>query len=220
MCATRFLRISAANIGPNRFHQNRTVSWLMSIPRSARRSSTLRSDSGYLTYIITTRRMTSGELLKYRNGLRMAEAYRPAEASPALCLTEPCRVLVPVIGLPLRPRLLLVRIRQQRVRFIIFALRIFPEPMTFICDDRQLGGVEAALAARLDICEGAYHRHLNAGFQGLGGGLETRFGEFAGPALERSNLDSALSRRDLLSRGPLLQSRLAGKTQKRFHLFD
>src|SRR5271157_3306279 len=62
MCATRFLRISAANIGSNRFHQNRTVSWLMSIPRSARRSSTLRSDSGYFTYIITTRRMTSGEL--------------------------------------------------------------------------------------------------------------------------------------------------------------
>jgi hypothetical protein len=26
--------------------------------------STLRSDGGYLTYIITTRRMTSGELLK------------------------------------------------------------------------------------------------------------------------------------------------------------
>ncbi len=70
-----FLRISAANIGPNRFHQNRTVSWLMSIPRSARRSSTLRSDSGYLTYIITTRRMTSGELLKYRNGLLMTQAY-------------------------------------------------------------------------------------------------------------------------------------------------
>jgi hypothetical protein len=51
--------------------QNRTVSWLMSIPRSARRSSTLRSDSGYFTYIITTRRMTSGELLKYRNGFPM-----------------------------------------------------------------------------------------------------------------------------------------------------
>ena len=47
MCAARLLRISAANIGPNRFHQNRTVPrWLMSIPRSARRSSTLRSDSG------------------------------------------------------------------------------------------------------------------------------------------------------------------------------
>ena len=64
MCATRLLQISAANIGPNRFHQNRTVSWLMSIPRSAKRSSTLRSDSEYLTYIITTKRMTSGELLK------------------------------------------------------------------------------------------------------------------------------------------------------------
>ena len=60
-----------ANIGPNRFHQNRTVSWLMSIPRSANRSSTLRSDNGYRTYIITTRRMTSGELLKYRKGLLM-----------------------------------------------------------------------------------------------------------------------------------------------------
>src|SRR5208337_2410952 len=36
MWATRFFRISAAKIGPNRFHQNRTVSWLMSIPRSAR----------------------------------------------------------------------------------------------------------------------------------------------------------------------------------------
>src|SRR5271170_2113244 len=69
MFATRLFRISAANIEPNRFHQNRTVSWLMSIPRSAKRSSTFRRESGYLTYIITTRRMTSGELLKYRNGL-------------------------------------------------------------------------------------------------------------------------------------------------------
>jgi hypothetical protein len=55
-----------------RFHQNRIVSGLMSIPRSASRSSTLRSDRGYRTYIITTRRITSGELLKYRNGLLMA----------------------------------------------------------------------------------------------------------------------------------------------------
>jgi hypothetical protein len=30
MFVTRLLRISAANIGPNRLHQNRTVSWLMS----------------------------------------------------------------------------------------------------------------------------------------------------------------------------------------------
>src|ERR1700691_4011396 len=81
-CATRFFRISAANIGPNRFHQNRMVSWLMSIPRSAKRSSTFRSDSGYRTHIITTRRITSGELLKYRNGLHMAQSYhgqRPPE---------------------------------------------------------------------------------------------------------------------------------------------
>jgi len=57
-------RISAANIGPKRFHQKRTVSWQMSIPRSARRSSTLRSERGYFTYIITTRRITSGDELK------------------------------------------------------------------------------------------------------------------------------------------------------------
>lgn len=65
---TRFLRISAANIGPNRFHQSRSVSWQMSMARSASRSSTFRSDSGYFTYVITTTRMTSGELSKYRNG--------------------------------------------------------------------------------------------------------------------------------------------------------
>src|SRR3546814_2239374 len=59
----RFL-ISAANIGPNRFHQNRTVSWQMSMPRSNSRSSTWRSDSGNRAYIITVRRITSGELLK------------------------------------------------------------------------------------------------------------------------------------------------------------
>ena len=46
MFATRLFRISAANIGPNRFHQNRTVSWLMSIPRSAKRSSTLAATAG------------------------------------------------------------------------------------------------------------------------------------------------------------------------------
>jgi hypothetical protein len=36
----------AANIGPNRFHQNRTVSWQISIPRSNSRSSTWRIDRG------------------------------------------------------------------------------------------------------------------------------------------------------------------------------
>ena len=62
-------RISGANIGPNRFHHSRTVSWQMSMSRSASRSSTFRSDSGYFTYISTTRRITSGELSNQRNGL-------------------------------------------------------------------------------------------------------------------------------------------------------
>gem|GEM_PF-3447350 len=66
---TRWRRISPANIGPNLFHQNRTVSWQRSIPRSKRKSSTFRSDNGKRTYIITTRRITSGEELKRRNGL-------------------------------------------------------------------------------------------------------------------------------------------------------
>ena len=90
MCATCFT-ISAANIGPNRFHQNQIVSWLMSIPRSASRSSTLRSDSGYLTYIITTSRITSGELLKYRNGLLMTLSYHGERRPPKIALTMPRR---------------------------------------------------------------------------------------------------------------------------------
>jgi hypothetical protein len=60
----RFFLISAANIGPNRFHQWRTVSWQISMPRSCSRSSTFRSDSGYFTYIITVSRITSGDELK------------------------------------------------------------------------------------------------------------------------------------------------------------
>src|SRR5580700_10901153 len=55
------------------------------VARPLERSAGSRSDprhcregchpSGYLTYIITTRRMTSGELLKYRNGLLMRRSY-------------------------------------------------------------------------------------------------------------------------------------------------
>jgi hypothetical protein len=74
------------------FHQNRTVSWLMSIPRSANICSTFRSDSGYRTYIITTRRMISGELLKYRNG-SCAEA-NTAGDSREFAVTPPARELV------------------------------------------------------------------------------------------------------------------------------
>ena len=36
----------AANNGPNLFHQTRLVSWLISMPRSCRMSSTLRSECG------------------------------------------------------------------------------------------------------------------------------------------------------------------------------
>ncbi len=60
----RFRRISAANIWPNLFHQNRTVSWLISMPRSCSRSSALRRDSGYRMYNITASRMISGDVLK------------------------------------------------------------------------------------------------------------------------------------------------------------
>ena len=69
IACTRFLRISAANIGPNRFHQCLTVSWQMSMPRSCSRSSAFRSDSGNFTYIITTSRITSGDESNQRNGL-------------------------------------------------------------------------------------------------------------------------------------------------------
>ena len=41
----------------------------MSIPRSNSRSSTLRKLSGNRTYIMTTKRITSGDELKHRNGL-------------------------------------------------------------------------------------------------------------------------------------------------------
>ena len=61
--------MSAAKIGLNLFHRARIVSWLMSMPRSCSRSSTFRSESGNRTYIITARRMISGDVLKYRNGL-------------------------------------------------------------------------------------------------------------------------------------------------------
>src|SRR5690606_26921632 len=64
----RCRRMSAANIGPNRFHQKRTVSWQMSMPRSNNESSTFHSDSGKRTYISTTSRMTAGDELKRLNG--------------------------------------------------------------------------------------------------------------------------------------------------------
>ena len=57
--STRRLRTSSANIGPKRVHQNRTVSWLIPIPRSCSRSSTSRSDSGNRMY--GTHRLICGD---------------------------------------------------------------------------------------------------------------------------------------------------------------
>jgi hypothetical protein len=61
--------MSAANSGSNRFHQNRTVSRYKSMSRSNGKSSTLRRDNRNGKYISTTSRITSGEVLKRRNGL-------------------------------------------------------------------------------------------------------------------------------------------------------
>ena len=68
------------------------VSWLMSMPRSCSRSSTLRSESGKRTYIMTASRMTSGLLWKYLKGSRfvMAEGYEAAlPGSTGFILTKP-----------------------------------------------------------------------------------------------------------------------------------
>jgi hypothetical protein len=51
----------------------------------------LRSDSGYRTYIITTSRMTSGELLKYRTDRSCAEA-NTAGTVEEFALTPPSGV--------------------------------------------------------------------------------------------------------------------------------
>ena len=66
----------------------------MSIPRSWRRSSTCRNDSGKRTYIMTAKRIISGEVLKYRNGLRISGDYETRFAgSSYFALTVPCRRL-------------------------------------------------------------------------------------------------------------------------------
>jgi antirestriction protein ArdC len=45
-------------------------SWIAVLKRDRR--EIFHAAAGYRTYIITTRQMTSGELLKYRNGLLIA----------------------------------------------------------------------------------------------------------------------------------------------------
>lgn len=57
----------------------------MSIPRSASRSSTFLSYSGYFTYIITTKRITAGDELKQRKDyatlLEICGALPPASSA-------------------------------------------------------------------------------------------------------------------------------------------
>ena len=77
---------------PKRRHQNRTVSWQMSVPRSCSRSSTFVSESGKRTYIVTAKRMISGLLWKYLKGsfLLIPEGYGTAlPASTEILLTAP-----------------------------------------------------------------------------------------------------------------------------------
>src|SRR3982751_1526153 len=71
----------------------------MSIPRSARRSSTFLRLSGYFTYSSTARRITSGELLKQRKGLagwrgRGMKAPLPSHPYGAFALTTPSGPLI------------------------------------------------------------------------------------------------------------------------------
>ena len=62
----------------------------MSTPRSDSRSSTWRSDKGYQTYIITVRRITSGELLKLQYWFLIQRRYGPTPLrSKQFALTLP-----------------------------------------------------------------------------------------------------------------------------------
>ena len=66
------------------------------MPRSDSRSSTCRSDRGKRTYIITARRITSGEVLKYRNGFFIQGRYKIRFSSSIRIL-----LTIPIERLPL-----------------------------------------------------------------------------------------------------------------------
>jgi|GEM_PF-5920219 len=65
VCAVAIIHLRRPSIRPAKIVDYRDVSNVGIV----RRLPTLRRDSGYFTYIITTSRVTSGELLKQRNGL-------------------------------------------------------------------------------------------------------------------------------------------------------
>jgi hypothetical protein len=69
---------------------------IQTMPRSCRRSSTLRSESGKRMYSITAKRMISGLVLKYPNGecFVIRRGYGTAHpVSSSFYLTIPCELL-------------------------------------------------------------------------------------------------------------------------------
>jgi hypothetical protein len=99
MCGTRLLRISATNIGLNRFQQNRAVSGLMLIQRSARRLSTLR-----------------GEASTFLHHHGEADHLRRAVEVPERALYSPCYLsrMQPKHGLTMPKELRPRRLRQRQ----------------------------------------------------------------------------------------------------------
>jgi hypothetical protein len=92
-------RISAANIGPNWFRQ-KTDRVMADVDHAlGQEILDVAQRQRVLTYIITTRRIASGELLKYRNGLPQPDTARKfALKLPCNPLQAPKRLLD---GLPL-----------------------------------------------------------------------------------------------------------------------
>jgi hypothetical protein len=68
-CAARLLRISAANIRPNRFHQDRTVPWADVDPALGQQILDVAQRQRISHVHHHDQTVISGELLKYRNGL-------------------------------------------------------------------------------------------------------------------------------------------------------
>ena len=88
--AGHFFRISAANVGPKRFHQNCTAAWQRSGPRPKGTSSPGLIDGGWRAYIISGTRVTSGEPSKWRKGWRTAGGYgTPSAGSSRFAPAKP-----------------------------------------------------------------------------------------------------------------------------------
>lgn len=92
------LRILFAKYELNLSAHRRTLSWQASIPRSCRRSSTLRKESGNRTYISTPHWIISVDVLKWRNGELVIWGGYSAEIthSTQAALTIPRRPTLPL----------------------------------------------------------------------------------------------------------------------------